>query len=164
MNEVFLGFDFGLRRIGVALGSRATGDARPVATVPNHAGGPQWQQVDHLVADWSPAALIAGVPYNADGSGHALTLAAKRFADALRTRYGLPVHAVDERYSSLAANDALVQRRQRGDHRRVRRMDVDAAAAAVILTDWLNGRHAHGEADDDGDSGTAAPDQPGRPR
>ncbi|MCA1799077.1 MAG: Holliday junction resolvase RuvX [Xanthomonadaceae bacterium] len=139
MNDTYLGFDFGMKRIGVALGSRSTADARPLATVRNGAGGPEWQAVDRLVEDWTPAALVAGVPYNADGSAHAVTVAAQAFAATLAERYRLPVHTVDERYSSLAAADALTARRQRGDHRRVRSGDLDAAAAAVILTDWLAG-------------------------
>lgn len=139
MNETYLGFDFGLKRIGVAVGSRSTADARPLATVRTGASGPDWSQVDRLVKDWAPTALVAGVPYNADGSAHAVTVAAQAFAAALTARYGLAVHTVDERYSSLAAAAALAARRQRGDHRRVRSGDVDAAAAAVILSDWLAG-------------------------
>lgn len=134
-----IGFDFGLRRIGVAVGSAATGAARPLDTVANHDSGPDWTHIDRIVTDWSPGTLVVGVPYNADGSAYGLTDTAGEFADALAARYGLPVHRVDERYSSLAANDALVERRRRGDHRRVRHGDIDAAAAAVILSDWLNG-------------------------
>lgn len=134
-----VGFDFGLRRIGVAVGSSATGAARPLDTISNRDSGPDWIHIDRIVDDWSPGALVVGVPYNADGSAYGLTGAAGAFAAELGARYGLPVHQVDERYSSLAANDALIERRRRGDHRRVRHGDIDAAAAAVILSDWLNG-------------------------
>ncbi len=140
MNRTYVGFDFGLKRIGIAVGSDGTGAARPVATATNHAT-PDWAEIDRAIADWEPAALVLGVPYNADGSAHAVTTAAQRFGEALAQRYGLPVHTTDERYSSAAAHDELVERRERGDHRRLRREDIDAAAAAVILTGWLAGEH-----------------------
>ena len=140
MNRTYLGFDFGLRRIGIAVGSDGTGAARPVATAANHEQ-PDWQAIDRVVADWGPAALVLGVPYNADGSAHAVTTAAQRFGEQLAQRYRLPVHTTDERYSSAAAHDDLVERRGRGDHRRIRRADIDAAAAAVILTGWLAAAH-----------------------
>ncbi len=139
MTRNYLGFDFGLRRIGVAVGSDATRDARPLDTVANRDSGPDWHLVDRMVADWSPGGLVVGVPYNADGSAYGLTESAGEFADRLAERYRLPVHRVDERYTSRAANEELVARRKRGDHRRLRHEDVDAAAAAVILSDWLNG-------------------------
>lgn len=145
MNRTYLGFDYGLRRIGIAIGSRDTDAARPLATASNHARGPDWPAIDRAVRDWTPAALVVGVPYNADGSAHAVTDAATGFAAELQARYQLPVHTVDERYSSLAAGDELVERRRRGDHRRVRREDVDAAAAAVILTGWLAQTRDHEE-------------------
>jgi putative holliday junction resolvase len=140
MNQTYVGFDFGLKRIGIAVGSDGTGAARPVATAANHAA-PDWTAIDRVITDWDPAALVLGVPYNADGSAHAVTTAAQRFGEELAQRYGLPVHTTDERYSSAAAHDALVERRERGDHRRLRREDIDAAAAAVILTGWLASAH-----------------------
>lgn len=140
MSRTYVGFDFGLKRIGIAVGSDSTGTARPVTTAANHAA-PDWTAIDRVITDWAPAALILGVPYNADGSAHAVTTAAKRFGDQLEQRYRLPVYATDERYSSAAAHDALVERRGRGDHRRVRRADIDAAAAAIILTGWLATAH-----------------------
>lgn len=137
MSATLLGYDFGMRRIGVALGNHATGEARPLLAVGNGRGGPDWRELDRLVADWAPAAMVLGVPYNADGSAHEVTTAALEFGEALVARYGLPVHRVDERLTSFAANEALVARRQRGDHRRLRAGDIDAVAAAMILTDWL---------------------------
>lgn len=137
MSATLLGFDFGLRRIGVALGNRATGEARPLHAISNNRGGPDWRELDRLVSDWAPAAMVLGVPYNADGSAHEVTVAAQAFGEALAARYKVPVHPVDERLTSFAANEALVERRQRGDHRKLRAGDIDAAAAAMILTDWL---------------------------
>jgi putative holliday junction resolvase len=140
MSGTFIGFDFGLRRIGVALGSADTGGARPLRTVANHDSGPEWRAIESLVTEWAPAALVVGVPYNADGSSHEVTNAALAFAAELESRLGLPVHQVDERLTSYAANEALVERRQRGDHRKLRSGDTDSAAAAMILDDWLASR------------------------
>ena len=135
MSRTFIGIDFGLRRIGVAVGSDATGAANPVTTVARHAD-PDWHALDRVVADWQPHAFVLGVPYNADGSRHAVTDAAEAFGADLGRRYGLPVHTTDERYSSLAAGDALTERRRAGG-RRARPGELDAAAAAVILSGWL---------------------------
>ncbi len=139
MSRTFLGFDFGLRRIGVAVGSELMGEARPLLTVANRDSGPDWPAIDGLVKEWGPAAFIVGVPYNADRSDSDITTAATAFSVTLGERFDLPVHLVDERLSSFAANEALVERRQRGDHRRVKQGEIDAAAAAVILNDWLGG-------------------------
>jgi len=139
MSSIFLGFDFGLRRIGVAVGSELMGEARPLLTVANRDSGPDWPAIDALVTEWGPAAFVVGVPYNADRSDSDITTAAKGFSAELGARFNLPVHHVDERLSSHAANESLVERRQRGDHRRVRQGEIDAAAATVILNDWLGG-------------------------
>ena len=88
----------------------------------------------------SPGLLVVGAPYNADGSPGALAPAARRFAAELERRFGLPVSMVDERWSSLEASAALKARRASGERkRRVRKEDVDSAAAAVILERWLTG-------------------------
>ncbi len=88
----------------------------------------------------APAVLVVGAPYNADGSEGALHAAARRFAAELERRFALPVHLVDERYSSLEAGAELKARRASGARRRrVRREDIDSAAAAVILGRWFQG-------------------------
>jgi putative holliday junction resolvase len=86
----------------------------------------------------TPRLLVVGAPYNADGSPGALAPAARRFATELERRFGLPVNMVDERWSSLEAAAALKAQRANGERkRRVRREDIDSAAAAVILQRWL---------------------------
>jgi putative Holliday junction resolvase len=87
-----------------------------------------------------PRLLVVGAPYNADGSPGALARAAGRFASELEKRFSLPVNMVDERWSSLEANEALKARRASGQRRRrIRREDIDSAAAAVILERWFAG-------------------------
>jgi putative Holliday junction resolvase len=138
--ETVLAFDFGLKRIGIAAGDSLTRSAAPRATVPCHAQGPDWQAIAREVRALAPARLVVGEPYNADGSEGALTHRARAFAHELTRRFALPVHLVDERYSSLEATAALAQRRARGERtRRVNRAAIDSAAAAVILGRYFAG-------------------------
>ena len=137
--EAILAFDFGLRRIGIAAGDTLTGTAapRPAATVTRT--GPDWPAIAREVDALKPRRLIVGSPYNVDGTPGALAPAARRFANELERRFKLPVSMVDERWSSLEAGTALKARRADGGRRRIRREDVDSAAAAVILERWLAG-------------------------
>lgn len=133
---VYLGFDHGEKRIGVALGDDLTGAARPLPAI---AEG-DWIAIERVIADWRPAALIVGLPLNDDGSEQKASVAARRFAAQLAQRCQLPVHQVDERYSSRAADDALREARASGRMtRRVRKGDRDAQSARVILEQWLAG-------------------------
>jgi putative Holliday junction resolvase len=138
-----LAFDYGLRRIGVAVGNVVTSTAEPLLTLPAAGGEPDWAAIGACVADWRPGLAVVGVPYNMDGSPGTLTAAALAFASALATRFGLEVVTVDERLSSHEAEDALRQRRRAGLlGRRVQRADVDKEAARVLLRQWLDGRAA----------------------
>lgn len=135
-----LGFDFGTRRIGVAVGDAALATARPLATVGVGATGPDWRAIDALVAEWTPAALVVGLPLTADGQEQPLTSHARGFARRLAARTGLPAFAADERYSSIGAGQALAGARADGRRRRrVGKGEIDAAAAALILERWLAG-------------------------
>ena len=138
---VAIGFDFGLRRIGVAAGDTLTRGARPVGFLPASGGEPDWQAVARVVADWDPAVLVVGVPYNMDGTAGPLTPAALGFAAELERRFQRPVVGVDERLSSREAEDLLRRQRVSGERtRRVRHGDVDAVAACVLLEQWLRER------------------------
>jgi putative Holliday junction resolvase len=135
---VALGFDFGLKRIGIAAGDTLTLGARPLQTVAARNGEPDWPAIDRCVREWAPAAVVVGVPYNMDGTESTLTAAARSFASAMSTRFSVPVTEVDERLSSREAEDQLRQRRSSGERaRRVTRGDIDAVAAAVLLQQWL---------------------------
>lgn len=135
--QTFLGFDFGLKRIGVAVGQTLTGSASPLGVVTPRTGEPDWEAIGRLVAEWRPAALVVGLPYNMDLSEQEMTAHARRFAEELARRFPLPVHTVDERLSSREAEAQLKERRQQG-RRRVTREDIDGAAACVILESWFN--------------------------
>ena len=136
-----MAFDYGARRIGVAVGQATTGSASPVGVVPVH-GAPDWTALARCVREWSPARLLVGLPYNMDGTETSLTATCRAFAAELQRRYGLPVEFVDERLTSAAATDELREARRAGARaRRVRREDIDAHAARLILETWLRGPH-----------------------
>ena len=134
-----LGFDFGRRRIGVAVGGSATGRATPLAVVRCREDGPDWDTIEALVTEWRPDRLVVGLPYNDDGSESEMTRLARRFAGRLQARFRIPAVLVDERLSSREAEDRLRGERAAGTRRRrVRKEDVDMGAAAVILQGWLD--------------------------
>ena len=124
---IVLGFDFGVRRVGVAIGNRLTGAARPLEVIRTQ-GERRWSDIAQLVAHWQPAQLVVGIARHPDGTAHEMTHRCERFARQLAGRLGLPVARVDERYSS-----AVLERQHATDDR----------AAAVILQQWLDGIVAH---------------------
>ena len=137
-----LAFDFGLKRIGVAIGTQlAPGQlaaARPLTTIAAAAHDARFAAIAALIAEWQPQRLLVGRPLSDDGSPHEMTARCERFADQLRGRFRLPVDAVDERFSSVEADAEM---RSRGLDWRQRKAQVDAEAAVIILQDW-NATHA----------------------
>ncbi len=138
--QTVLAFDFGLKRIGIASGDTITATAGPRPAASVTATGPDWAAIEREVRALQPHLFVVGAPYNADGSPGSLAKAASGFAAELESRFRLPVKRVDERWSSLQANERLKAQRASGERRRrIRREDVDSAAAAVILERWLAG-------------------------
>ncbi len=131
-----LAFDYGKRRIGVAVGQQITGSASPIGTATNSDSGPDWKTIDRWVAEWTPQQLLVGLPLHADGTPSPMTEDARSFAEALG-RYALPVADVDERFTSLEAEARLRTARAEGRRGRVRKDDIDAAAAVLIAERWL---------------------------
>jgi putative Holliday junction resolvase len=137
-SRTVLSFDYGLRRIGVAVGNTLTETAEALATIDARDGEPDWRAIGRCIAEWRPTAIVVGVPYNMAGHDARLTTAALRFADRLGDQYGIEVHRVDERLSSREAEDDLRERRRSGSKtRRIRRGEVDREAARVLLLQWL---------------------------
>ena len=135
-----LAFDFGLKRIGIAAGDTLTRSTAPRPAVRSGRSGPDWGAIEREVRALTPGELVVGAPYNADGSEGALSERVRRFAAELERRFAMPVHLVDERFSSLEAGAQLTARRaSRARRRRVQRADVDSAAAAVILGRYFAG-------------------------
>lgn len=125
-DATLLAFDFGTRRIGVAIGNTLTRVASPLTTI--DAGAP-WQAIAALIEEWRPQRLVVGLPMHADGTPHAMTARARRFADELGTRFEIPVAMVDERWTTQIAQDRLDAARGGRKARAVR----DQVAAQVIL-------------------------------
>jgi len=135
---VVLAFDFGTRRIGVAVGQTLTRSATAVGALATLAGAVDWAAVDTCIAQWGPGQLLVGLPYNMDGSDTTTTAACRAFGEKLARRSGLPVEFVDERLTSAAAYDELRSERRSGVRaRRIRPEDIDANAARLILATWM---------------------------
>ena len=132
--ETLVAFDFGRKRIGVAVGQSVTGTAAPLATLLAQDGQPDWNEVEHIITTWQPAALVVGLPCHLNGTEQDITREAKRFARRLKGRYGLPVHLVDERLTSYEAE------RRMEEQRRSNTIDVDQIAAQIILQNWFDQR------------------------
>ena len=131
-----LAFDFGLRRIGVAVGQQVTGSAGPIGTVRNRDDGVDHAAIAAIVDEWQPDRLVVGMPLHADGSDSELKPRVEAFIGELR-RFGLPIDTVDERYSSIEAERVLKQARTMGTRGRIRKEAVDSAAAVVIAERYL---------------------------
>ena len=132
--DTLLGFDFGPRKIGVAVGQTVTGSASPLTTIRSQGDRPDWARIERLIEEWRPQAAVVGLPFNMDDSETALAPRVRRFARQLEGRFGLQVHLVDERLTSLEA------RRQLG-RAATSREAIDAMAATLILETWLCERH-----------------------
>ncbi|MDQ3189409.1 MAG: Holliday junction resolvase RuvX [Pseudomonadota bacterium] len=120
---IVLAFDFGARRIGVAIGNSLTREARPLTTIDAVWNDVRWNAVEAVIEQWLPTQLVVGVARYPDGAANPMTARCERFARQLKGRFGLPVARVDERYSSAVVEHAD---------------DIDAAAAAVILQQWFD--------------------------
>ncbi len=130
-----LGFDYGTRQIGVAVGQTLTGSAQPLCVLRARDGVPDWQQIAALLDEWKPDALVVGLPLNMDGTASEMSARAEKFARRLEGRYQLKVHCVDERLSTFEAKQSL--RDSRRTPSSYRDDPVDALAAALLLQTWL---------------------------
>jgi len=131
---VYLGFDFGYKRIGVAVGQEITSSARPLTTLEAKQGIPDWLMVQKLVTEWRPLAFVVGVPTCIDDSEQYTTKAARKFARQLHEKFSLEAHLVDERLSTVEARAQLFAE---GGYRKIKTSEVDSVAACVILEQWL---------------------------
>jgi putative Holliday junction resolvase len=136
--DTVLAFDFGTRRIGVAVGDTATRLAHPLATIAAERDEQRFAAIAALVAEWKPARLVVGLPVHADGTPHEMTVRAQRFGRQLAGRTGLPVDYADERHTTNAAASSLAEAGRTGARARAVR---DQVAAQMILQAWLD---AHG--------------------
>jgi putative Holliday junction resolvase len=128
---VVLGFDFGPRKIGIAVGQTITASASPLETIRAKGSKPDWERIGSLIAQWQPEALVVGIPYHIGDREMDWAELIHKFIRQLEGRYRLPVHIADERLTSLEA------RRQLG-RKATSREVIDAMAAKLILETWLS--------------------------
>jgi putative Holliday junction resolvase len=159
-----IGFDYGSKRLGVAVGQTLTATAHPLATLPVKNQQIDWARISALIEEWQPDALVVGLPKHADGSDNAITLAVRRFCQQLQKRYQLPVHTIDETLSSVAAAEKIAPfgmrfssaekqipkppvskgeikfgRKMKNPHfSKKDRGNLDAVAAQIILETWFS--------------------------
>lgn len=136
-DRTLLGFDFGKKHIGVAVGQELTGAATPLETLHPVSDKPDWDAITRLIETWRPAGLVVGIPLHMDGSEQDMTLEARRFARQLAGRFQLPVYPVDERLSTIEAGH-LLHDSDTDRHRARRKRGIDAIAAQIILQTWFN--------------------------
>jgi putative Holliday junction resolvase len=133
--RTFLGFDFGMKNIGVAVGQELTKTANPLTVIKAREGIPDWDQIKKLLDEWHPQLLIVGLPLNMDGTEQEMTAAARRFGNRLNGRFHIPVDWQDERLTTFEALDQLGIRSKMQSNKRE---DVDRISAQLILQSWLN--------------------------
>ena len=134
-DATMLAFDFGTRRIGVAVGNTLTRSATPLTTIDAIDDARAFAAIGALVAQWRPDRFVVGLPVHADGTEHAMTVRARAFGDALAARFARPVAFADERHTSESAAMAAAGSGRTGRARR------DELAAAIILQAWLDDAH-----------------------
>ena len=133
--STILAFDFGTRKIGVAIGNTLTRIARPLTTIESEASAARFDRIASLIDEWRPDLLVVGRPLHADGSEHEMTARAERFARQLSGRFGVSVACVDERFTTVGADAELAAMGVHGKERTARR---DAVAAQLILQSWFD--------------------------
>lgn len=125
-----MAFDFGTRRIGVAVGQELLGSGQPVALIPARDGIPDWQQIESLLEEWRPDLVVVGLPLNMDDTENDMCARARKFGKRLHGRYHVPVEMVDERLTSFEAKGDVMAA---GGSRDFGRHGVDDRAAVLIL-------------------------------
>jgi putative Holliday junction resolvase len=130
-----IAFDFGTKRIGIAVGNTLLRRANPLATIDDEKTDNRFARIEALLKEWQPSALVVGLPSNDDGTPHELTALCRRFANRLKGRFKLPTILVDERYTSLAASAQLNEEGIRG---RQQKTLIDQYAAQQILQAYFD--------------------------
>lgn len=134
-DDVYIGFDFGYKRIGMAVGSKITNQASPLDTISAKRGVPNWQLIQKVINQWRPKALVVGIPTCIDGTEQYTTKPAEEFAKKLEKFFSLPAYLVDERLTTIEARERLFAA---GGYKKIQKTAVDSIAACVILEQWLH--------------------------
>ena len=138
MSRTILAFDFGSKSIGVAVGSELTGTASLLSAFKAQDGTPNWELVEKLIKEWQPQLLLVGLPLNMDGTEQPFTARARKFANRLHGRFGLPVELQDERLTTTEARSQLFAE---GGFRNLAKDKVDSLSAKIIFESWYEQQH-----------------------
>ncbi len=134
MSKTVLGFDYGLKNIGVASGQTVTASASELPPLKAKDGIPDWNAIENLLNEWQPDCVVIGLPLNMDGSDSELSQRARKFGNRLHGRFGVQVHLMDERLSTREAKSIAREQGHKGNYRE---NPVDSLAARLILESWL---------------------------
>ena len=135
--RTIIAFDFGLRRIGVAIGQNITGSASPLGVVTNRDTGVDHDAIEALIREWRPTSIVVGMPSHSDGTPSDMKEPVEAFIMDLQ-RYGLAVDTIDERYTSVEAERVLKEARAAGTRGRISKEMIDSAAAVIIAERYLS--------------------------
>ena len=132
--RTILGFDFGKKYIGVAVGQEITGSASPLGSIKANDGIPNWDALGKYLKEWQPDIIVVGLPLNMDGSEQPLTLAAKKFGNRIAGRFGIKVAFQDERLTTADAKEQLFAR---GGYKNLKKDNIDAESARLIIESYF---------------------------
>lgn len=132
-----LGFDFGMKYIGVAVGQSITNTAEPIQSLHAIDGIPNWEEIQKLITLWQPTAIVVGIPLNLDGTKQDITFCADKFANRLKEKFKLPLYKVDETLSTWEAKRNLKIPYKDQTHNKKQLDKVNAMAASILIEQWL---------------------------
>ena len=133
MHKIILGFDFGLSKIGVAIGQMVTCSATPLTLLKAKRGVPDWQLINQIIKDWDADAIVIGLPLNMDGTEQYITRRAREFGEALKKQFTLPIYFSDERLTTIAARDEMHTHLKGA----ARFENADSVSAKLIVESWM---------------------------
>lgn len=136
--QTLLGFDFGTKSIGVAVGQQITATAAPLEALKAQDGIPDWTEVEKIFNEWQPSGIVVGLPLNMDGTNQHTTFAAKKFANRLHARFKVPVETCDERLTTADAKSRLFEL---GGYKKLTKGKIDSVSACLILESWMENQY-----------------------
>ena len=138
-SQTVLGFDYGTKSIGIAIGQQLTASARPLISIKAVDGIPKWEEIAAIITEWKPDLIVVGLPLNMDGTEQEITLRAKKFGNRLNGRFGVKVVTQDER---LTTADAKARLFEMGGYKALTKGQVDAMSAVLIIESYFENEYS----------------------
>lgn len=144
ISDIIIGFDFGIKKIGVAVGQKLTYTTYPIGVLRSISGNPNWKSIDCIYQEWNPKKIIVGLPLKKDGSEQGITILSRKFAIQLKKRFNIIVEMHDERFTTYEARfyNHYYHKHYHSNHLinniNRKQIQIDSIAAAIILQSWLN--------------------------